>query len=68
MFVDVTRYDLFQEGNYSQTEGVMHEASNGDWVKYEDYDNLKDRVFELEEIVKEVKECVNDAHDKLRSA
>lgn len=68
MFVDVTRYDLLQEGNYSMTEGVMHEAGNGDWVKYEYYETLKGRVFELEDIIKAAKEYVNDAHDKLRSA
>jgi len=47
----VKRYDLKQEGDYSQVEGVMNEVSNGDWVSADDYDTLQEEAFRLRNII-----------------
>ena len=38
----VKRYDLVQFGDYSSV-GVMEESENGDWIRAEDYDDLRRR-------------------------
>lgn len=65
---EVKRYDLKQEGDYSQTEGVMTEVTNGDWVRSEDYDALSEQCEELRQIIQDAKECAKDAYNRLLDA
>lgn len=59
---NLKRYDLFQCGDYSQVEGVMIEVSNGDWVKAEDYDALKEEADRLRKLIED---AVSSAKDTL---
>lgn len=61
MASDVKRYDLEQHGDYSQSEGVMTEVGNGDWVRAEDYDELLAERDLLRTIVKDALEILNTA-------
>lgn len=65
---DVKRYDLQQEGDYSQTEGVMTEVSNGDWVRADDYDTLDAECERLRLIVKDATDCAKEALSHLTDA
>lgn len=65
---DVKRYDLMQEGNYDQREGVMSEVTNGDWVRAEDYDALKEEVARLNDLITDAMSCTKDALSNLQLA
>lgn len=65
---DVKRYDLKQEGEYSQTEGVMHEVQNGDWVRSDDYDTLLDEWRRLKAIIESARDCTKEALSNLSDA
>jgi hypothetical protein len=65
---NVKRYDLKQEGDYSQREGVMTEVSNGDWVYADDYDTLQEEATRLRNIIKDALENVMDARSNLTDA
>jgi hypothetical protein len=65
---DVKRYDLKQEGDYSQTEGVMTEVSNGDWVSADDYDTLAEELKRLKEIITEASADLKEALSDLDEA
>lgn len=57
----VKRYDLKQEGDYSQVEGVMTEVSNGDWVSADDYDTLDGECERLRMIIKDATDSAKEA-------
>jgi hypothetical protein len=65
---DVKRYDLRQEGDYSEREGVMHEVGNGDWVRSEDYDALDVECRRLRSIIKDATDCAKEALSNLNEA
>ncbi len=65
---DVKRYDLKQEGDYSQREGVMTEVSNGDWVSSDDYDELAEELKRLKEIITEASANLKEALSDLDEA
>ena len=64
----VKRYDLIQQGDYSQVEGVMTEVSNGDWITAEDYDSLNEECERLRAIIKDATDCVKEALSNLSEA
>jgi hypothetical protein len=64
----VKRYDLKQEGDYSQREGVMTEVSNGDWVSSDDYDTLDVECRRLRSIIKDATDSVKEALSHLTEA
>lgn len=65
---DVKRYDLMQEGNYDQREGVMSEVSNGDWVRAEDFDTVSEELSRLKDIIKEATADIKHALSDLEEA
>ena len=64
----VKRYDLKQEGDYSQSEGVMTEVSNGDWVSADDYDTLDEECERLRLIIKDATDSAKEALSHLTDA
>lgn len=64
----VKRYDLQQVGEYSQTEGVMTEVSNGDWVRADDYDTLHEEAERLRALIKDATDNVKEALSNLTDA
>lgn len=65
---DIKRYDLEQHGDYSQSEGVMTEVGNGDWVRSEDYDALKEELDRLKAIITDATADLKDALSDLDEA
>lgn len=64
----IKRYDLRQEGDYSQREGVMTEITNGDWVSADDYDTLEEEVNRLRGLIKDARDCAREALSNLDEA
>jgi hypothetical protein len=64
----VKRYDLMQEGEYSQREGVINEVGNGDWVRAEDYDALREEVSRLNDLIADAMSCTKEALSNLQMA
>lgn len=65
---DVKKYDLMQEGEYDQREGVMTEVGNGDWVRAEDYDALKEECARLNDLITDALSCTKEALSNLQLA
>jgi hypothetical protein len=55
----VKRYDLVDTGPEWQRYGVMQEHPIGDYVDYQDYKQLEDRVKQMEVDLQEAQDEIN---------
>ena len=66
--MSVKRYDLIKNEEYSADEGVMHERSNGDWVKFDDFEAVQDEVNRLTEIITDTRSSLEEAIQYIKKA
>ena len=55
----VKRYDLDNSGNGWETYGIMLEAPDGDWVLYQEYENLQREHDKLHRENKHIKSLLS---------